>query len=364
MNIRITFSSSTIKTLIKALKKAYQQGNLPLVKRISALLAVAEGQEVSQVQERLEVSRSGVYTWLKEFMLHGVDSFRYRSGGGRKPKLTKSERKRLKELVIAGPLAAGYPIPMHRDWTSLLIQDLILKQFGVLYNRHYVCSLLRSMGLSFQKARFVSDHLDTQAREYWMQHQWPKILKQAEQSGALLLFGDEASFPQWGSLSYTWALVGHQPVVKTAGRHKAYNVFGFIDFFSGHLFYDGHQGRFNSESYQAFLEKVLTQTNQPLIIIQDGAKYHISKATQHFFATHSERITVYQLPSYSPDYNPIEFLWKNVKKRSTHNRYFPEFEGVVLSVEEALAYLVRHPQQVRNLMGAYCDDMAGLPQAA
>jgi len=38
-------------------------------------------------------------------------------------------------------------------------------------------------------------------------------------------------------------------------------------------------------------------------------------------------LTVFQLPSYSPDYNPIEFLWKNVKRQSTHNQYFPEFES-------------------------------------
>ena len=40
--------------------------------------------------------------------------------------------------------------------------------------------------------------------------------------GGLLLFGDEASFTQWGSLGYTWAPSGQQPVVRTTGRRKAY----------------------------------------------------------------------------------------------------------------------------------------------
>lgn len=357
MNIRIQFSSSIIKTLVEALHKAYEQDSLPMVKRISALLAVARGDPVDQVGEMLKVSRATLYNWLKEFMLKGINSFKHRFSRGRKSKLTKTQKQQLKELVIAGPLVAGYPTGC---WTSLLVQHLILTEFGVLYNRHYVCSLLHSLGFSFQKARFVSDHLDTQRRQQWMEEEWPKILKEAREKGALLLFGDEASFPQWGSLSYTWALVGRQPVVKTSGKRKGYKVFGLIDFFSGRLFYDGHEGRFNAESYQAFLEKVLTQTSQPLVIIQDGAKYHTSKAMQQFFADHRERIIVYQLPSYSPDYNPIEFLWKNIKRRSTHNRYFHEFGELILLVEEALTHFIDHPEEVMNLMGAYCDELSGL----
>jgi transposase len=339
--------------LVDGLQKAYGQGSLPLGKRISALLAVAKGDSVDQVGEMLRVSRACVYNWLKEFMLKGIDSFKYSSSGGRKPKLTKTQKQRLKELIMAEPLAMGYPTGC---WTSLLIQHLILAEFGVLYNRHYVCTLLHNLGFSFQKARFVSNHLDTQRRQQWMEEEWPKILKESKEKGALLLFGDEASFP--------WALVGQQPVVKTTGKRKGYKVFGLIDSFSGRLFYDSHEGRFNAESYQAFLEKVLTQTNQPLVIIQDGAKYHTCKAIQQFFANHHERITVYQLPSYSPDYNPIEFLWKNIKRRSTHNRYFREFDELILSVDEALAYFIDHPEEVRNLMGAYCDELSGIQKVA
>jgi transposase len=45
-----------------------------------------------------------------------------------------------------------------------------------------------------------------------------------------------------------------------------------------------------------------------VILIQDGAKYHTSKATRAFFEAHRDHVTLFQLPSYSPDYNPIEFL--------------------------------------------------------
>ena len=74
----------------------------------------------------------------------------------------------------------------------------------------------------------------------------------AKRCKGLILFEDEASFAQWGSLSYTWARCGHQPEVPTSGKRKGYKVFGAIEYFSGRLFYQGIEGRFNSENYQAF----------------------------------------------------------------------------------------------------------------
>lgn len=224
-----------------------------------------------------------------------------------------------------------------------MLQDLIYRESGQFYNAHYVCTFLHNLGLSFQKARFVSAHLDAERRRVWLAEEWPAIGRLARHRGALLLFGDEASFAQWGSLAYTWAPVGQQPVVLTCGRRKAYTVFGLIDYFTG---------RFTAT------------TTQPLMLIQDGAKYHTVAATKEFFAAHAERLTVYQLPSSSPDYNPIEHLWKNMIKRTTHNRYFPEFAQVCTSVEEGLSYFQAHPAEVKRLMGTYLDHMAQLDLAA
>lgn len=58
-------------------------------------------------------------------------------------------------------------------------------------------------------------------------------------------------------------------------------------------------------------------------IIQDGASYHTSKAMKNFFDSKAYRLTVYDLPSYSSDYNPIEKLWKKIKEKEIHLQYFP-----------------------------------------
>ena len=85
---------------------------------------------------------------------------------------------------------------------------LIQEHFGVFYSVRYISELLKSLGYSYQKARFVSDHLNPAAREQWLNSRWPEILELARRKNAYLLFGDEASFPQWGTLTYTWAKKG------------------------------------------------------------------------------------------------------------------------------------------------------------
>ena len=361
--LRIQLSRATVKELHSRLQHAYQRDEVRLVRRITVLLDLLVHQvPVEVLSDRWGLSPSCLYHWRQAFLLRGMDSLVYRHGGGRPEKLTPTQRKRLVALIEAGPLVVGLETAC---WNSVLLRVLIWREFGVLYNRHYVCTLLHNLGFSFQKARFVSDHLDAAKRLAWLQDQWPAILRAAKRCNGLILFEDEASFAQWGSLSYTWARRGHQPEVPTSGKRKGYKVFGAIEYFSGRLFSQGIEGRFNSESYQAFLQMIMAQTTEHLFLIHDGARYHTSASTTAFLAAHKARITEYPLPSYSPDYNPIEYLWKKTKQRATHNKYFKEFAELTVSVEKALAYFATHPDTVLGLFGRYCEESGlELQQAA
>jgi hypothetical protein len=120
-------------------------------------------------------------------------------------------------------------------------------------------------------------------------------------------------------LSYTWARRGQQPEVPTSGKRKGYKVFGAIEYFSGRLFSQGIEGRFNSESYQAFLQMILDQTTEHLFLIHDGARYHTSAATKAFLAAQSKRITEYPLPSYWVC--PTFYTWRFSPGRVAHDAH-------------------------------------------
>ena len=357
ISIQISLSRPVHKKLNALLQSARELGDLRTVQRILAIQALCQGQASQTIAEILQISQEAVRLWIRNFLLNGPEGLRSKKSPGRPSKLTKTQKKRLDQLISDGPSQAGYP---GACWRAPMIQDLIYREFGVFYNVYYISQLLGNMGFSYQKARFISDHLDEKKRQQWRKRTWPKILRRAKAQNALILFGDEASFPQWGSLSYTWAKKGQQPTVKTSGIRKSYKVFGLIDYFSGQFFSKAHEGRLNSESYKAFLQGVLRKTKQFIILIQDGARYHTSKAMQEFFKKYAHRLTVYQLPSYSPDYNPIEKLWKKVKEKGTHLHYFPTFQDLKCKVHEMLFRFENAPEQVLSLFGFYED----LPLAA
>jgi transposase len=355
--MRFTMSSSYRKEAERHLKTAQHLGNLRQVKYLLALLAVMDGQSVAQVAVVLRVHEKTVATWVGVFCCYGLQGAPPQKPTGRPPKLTPTQQAELALLIDDGPLKAGFS---GACWRSPMIQQLICDRFGVFYNVFSIAQLLKNLGFSFQKAAFVSDHLDEDKRQAWRTTTWPQILRLAKERKALLLFGDEASFPQWGTLTYTWARRGQQPTVKTSGKRKGYKVFGLIDYFTGHFFYQGQAGRLNSATYIAFLRRVLEQTTQPIILIQDGAKYHTSAETKAFFAQQTARLHVVQLPTYSPDYNPIEKLWKKIKQRETHLHYFPTFEALTEKVEQALLRFANIPEEILAL----CSLPTELAQAA
>lgn len=349
-NARITITKSTVEQLEELLHKASNVGDLRTVTRVKAVLAFYDGHDRATIASILKVSEESIRLWLNAFMLKGVEGLRSKKSPGRPPKLTKSQKQELDDLITKGPIECGY---LGACWRTPMIQDLIHEKFQVFYSVHYISQLLKNMGFSYQKAKFESDHKDPEKRKEWLEKTWPSLLKLAKEKNALILFGDEASFPQWGTLTYTWAKRGQQPTVKTSGIRKGYKVFGLIDYFSGKFFFKGQQERLTSATYTQFLQEVLDQTDKYVILVQDGARYHTSKAMNAFFVENKDRLHVEQLPTYSPDYNPIEKLWKKVKQDGTHLHYFPTFEDLVDKVNEVLPTFQNAPEEVLSLFVFY-----------
>ena len=90
----------------------------------------------------------------------------------------------------------------------------------------------------------------------------------------------------------------------------------------------------------------------------------VGLAEARLVAELADRPTMCQLPSYSPDYSPIEHLRRNVKREKTHSRYSPTFEALTTAVEAGLRHSHAHPAAVKQLMGTSLEEKAAHPQAA
>jgi transposase len=351
----IEFSKDTLNELYKELVRAEKLNNLRLFKIVQCLLMRHQGDSVQEIARLLRVKVRTVYEWIGRFLRERFNWLwgKHYHGRGRKMKLTKAQCDMLARLIDAGPEQAGFTMGV---WTSAMIQELMQREFGVLYACRYICSLLKKLNISYKKATFVPDKVDSEAwhqqRKVWKEETWPEILQLAEETGAVILFGDEASFRQWGSLAYTWGSRGKKSVVKTCGKRKCLKYFGTIALQDGDFQYLECEGRYNGDTYLTFLKQLLARYSRPIILIEDGAPYHHRKDVTAFKngLKAEGRLLAFKLPPYSPDLNPIEKLWKNTKHTETHCKYFPTFESLRMAVLNAFKTYLEDASKVVCVM--------------
>src|SRR5919198_5481104 len=117
VSFTLHLSSFTRKQLYRRLEQAYGRGALRVVRRIQALLALADNQSVQEVAEMLNLGQQTIRDYRNAFLLKGVSSLVYSRPPGRPRKLTPSQRRDLAHLIKAGPQAAGVDLRLleHTD---------------------------------------------------------------------------------------------------------------------------------------------------------------------------------------------------------------------------------------------------------
>src|SRR5712691_11141679 len=96
VSIRIQLSHATVKDLCSRLQHAYQRDDVRLVRRTTVLIdLLVHHVPVEVLGARWGLSISCIYQWRHAFLLQGMASLTYHHGGGRRPKLTPRQKKRL-----------------------------------------------------------------------------------------------------------------------------------------------------------------------------------------------------------------------------------------------------------------------------
>ena len=124
--------------------------------------------------EILEVSLSSVKRWRKKVNEAGLGGLSRKSGTGRTSKLSSEHLADLKEIILKGALAVGYPTDR---WTSRIVADLIRKKWNIQYCRSQVRKILNDLGLSYQKPDVRSTNHSQEVIDHWKRYDWKRIKK-------------------------------------------------------------------------------------------------------------------------------------------------------------------------------------------
>jgi transposase len=152
---------------------------------------------------------------------------------------------------------------------------------------------------------------------------------------------DEVHFQQHGSSCRMWVPPEEKdPVLLHHPTRKSVGYFGAVRLRDGKFVALREPEKFDRESTWTFLRQVRQtsrRSGRRVVMIIDNAKYHHARLHLPWREAQEPDFQLAFLPPYSPDLNPIERVWKLVRRLCLHNRYFPELELVIEVVEAQFA---------------------------
>jgi hypothetical protein len=142
--------------------------------------------------------------------------------------------------------------------------------------------------------------------------------------GAWLIFEDESGQGLRPPKGRTWSRRGRTPVVRvTAAISPRVSVAALLASKPGHrprLIYRTHRGRrggrrkgFTEADYAALLDAAHSQLGGPIVLVWDNLNTHVSAAMVELVAVRPW-LTVFRLPPYAPELNPVERVWAHLKR--------------------------------------------------
>lgn len=278
--------------------------------RIRAVKRVHEGESPERIITTLGFSRACIYNWLARYRSGGWHALRSGKHTGRPKKLSGTQIAWIyKTICDKDPLQLKFSFAL---WTRSMIVCLIRKQFGLKLSVSSVGRLLHQLGFSCQKPLYRAYQQNSEAVEHWKKIVFPQIKKRAKKRGATIYFEDESGIRSDFHAGTTWAPSGRTPVVKVTGARFSLNMVATIST-RGQLRFMVNQGTVNADVLCDFLKRLMHNAQQPIFLIWDGHPTHKSKKVRECVESFDGKLEIYFLPSYSPELNPTEQVWRSVK---------------------------------------------------
>jgi transposase len=315
----------------------------PFVQRkLEVLWLKAQGLTHEAIARLAGVARSSVQRYLRDFRRGGLDAIRRYPWKGQRGALDQ-HRVSLEEHFR-----------QHPPRSVREAQRIIQERTGIRRGPTQVRRFLRRLGLAPRRVAAVplppqataEDHA-RQQRQFLAENLEP-VLAEARAGRRDVYFVDAAHFVYAAFLGWLWCAT--RWFVRAASGRKRYNVLGAVHAVSHRFLRVANHSYINAESVCALLRAVAAAgVGRPITVVLDNARYQKCAVVQGLAV--SLGITLLYLPSYSPNLNLIERVWRFVKKESLRAVYHATYEEFTAAIDQCLATLVTtHKAEMDSLL--------------
>lgn len=317
-----------------------QKGKKPYV-RVTAVLMLAQGLSVEQVGALLGISLTTVRNTAKRYTNKGLAGILKDNHVAYQGKLTAAQCQRLKRHLVD-----------HLHLSTAPVQAYLLEHFDVRMSASGVAKLLARLGFVYKRTRLRPGRARQEAQLAFLR-QHAELLNENGPPEDTHVYFNDAVHPTYNTRpDYGWILKGDEYEVNSTGSRKRVNLHGAINAHQATQAIIKPFDRINSQAVIATWQEQLRQHPSGTIYnICDNAKYYHSQLIKDWLADHP-RVRVIYLPSYSPNLNLIERLWRLLRRQVINTIYhatYDKFRAAILDFVADLPAVATHLSSLLTL---------------
>jgi transposase len=146
----------------------------------------------------------------------------------------------------------------------------------------------------------------------WMQETYPDIAKEAKSQNAEIHWGDETGVRSDCQHGRGYAPKGQPPILHKKSKRFSTNMICSATN-QGKMRWMIYRETLTSQVFICFMQRLIKDSKKKVLLIVDNLRVHHSEPVKEWVEANKERITLFHLPSYSPEHNPDEYLNGDLK---------------------------------------------------
>jgi len=205
---------------------------------------------------------------------------------------------------------------------------------GIKRSENQVRKFLKRIGMKRLKVGYIPGKADVEAQKDYQEKKLEPRLEEARQGKRAVFFVDAAHFVMKAFLGYIWCLT--RIFIKSPSGRKRFNVLGALNAINYQVITVTNDTYITSIQVCELLKKITELGLKiPITLVLDNARYQNCKLVKEL--AENLEIELLFLPTYSPNLNLIERLWKWVKKKCLYGQYYENFTDFQQSISGAIS---------------------------
>jgi transposase len=343
-----------------ALEKAQQS---KWYRRLKIIDLSSRGYGVPELATIFDLSAATVRNCIKRYNDNGLSGLAPDYHSGRAATLTWSKAEWL-NLLNQAPRQFEKLDSGAQNWNQTLLQEYLAEYHQVQLSQSAISKTLRKAGVSWRRAKLRVTSPDPL---YTVKRERLETLKAKAQQGCLtsqeaqrpppqqpkrayLVFFDSTDLHWCPDIGCGYTSQGVQLKVGSPGLNNPwYALFGSLIFPSGEGLYTIHEHKRHQE-VAAHLQLLMERDPEGFwFVVLDNASAHTTPHLEPFWQQHQDRLEPVYLPTYSPNLNLIERLWRFMRRQVTKNQFY---ENLTTLAEIVVNWLQKLPfSRFQSLMG-------------